>query len=173
MSIGVPGNVPYVITAGAMSDAMTPGDVSDDYLTSWAAHSLAVVACPADDLGALPLEMKRGPRAMHYQLHATSALVVTAALLDGEGYRPFELCDRAIPRIAGFVPKAMDDPSLVEERAGEAQTIFEPDSGIEAYQLAWAEAYLSIFDAPEIAEFVKDYRPLSNSKLGGDQSALW
>ncbi len=26
MSIGVPGNVPYVITAGAMSDALTPGD---------------------------------------------------------------------------------------------------------------------------------------------------
>ena len=30
MTIGVPGNVPYIITVGAMSDNFTPGDGSDD-----------------------------------------------------------------------------------------------------------------------------------------------
>ena len=37
MTIGVPGNVPYVITVGAMSDNYTPADRSDDFLTSFSA----------------------------------------------------------------------------------------------------------------------------------------
>ena len=35
MTIGVPGNVPYVITVGAMTDNFTPTDHSDDRLTSF------------------------------------------------------------------------------------------------------------------------------------------
>ena len=35
MTIGVPGNVPYVITVGAMSDNYTPEDQTDDFLASF------------------------------------------------------------------------------------------------------------------------------------------
>lgn len=35
MTIGVPGNVPYVVTVGAMSDSRTPSDGSDDVLSSF------------------------------------------------------------------------------------------------------------------------------------------
>ncbi len=35
MSIGVPGNVPYVVTVGAMSDAVTPETGTDDFLASF------------------------------------------------------------------------------------------------------------------------------------------
>lgn len=34
-TIGVPGNVPYVVTVGAMSDDYTPADGSDDRLATW------------------------------------------------------------------------------------------------------------------------------------------
>ncbi|MCA9924183.1 MAG: S8 family peptidase, partial [Anaerolineales bacterium] len=37
MTIGVPGNVPYIITVGAMSDNYTPADGSDDILASFSA----------------------------------------------------------------------------------------------------------------------------------------
>jgi serine protease AprX len=37
MSIGVPGNNPYVITVGALTDAYTPTDISDDYIPSFSA----------------------------------------------------------------------------------------------------------------------------------------
>jgi subtilisin family serine protease len=37
MSIGVPGNNPYVITVGAFTDNYTPNDWSDDYVTSFSA----------------------------------------------------------------------------------------------------------------------------------------
>ncbi len=35
MTIGVPGNVPYIITAGAFSDNQTPLDKNDDFVTSF------------------------------------------------------------------------------------------------------------------------------------------
>ena len=37
MTVGVPGNVPYLITVGAMTDNYTPGDGSDDLLASFSA----------------------------------------------------------------------------------------------------------------------------------------
>ena len=37
MTIGIPGNVPYIITVGAMTDAYTPDDRSDDRLTYFTA----------------------------------------------------------------------------------------------------------------------------------------
>jgi len=37
MTIGVPGNVPYVITVGAMTDSVTPIDWTDDALASFSA----------------------------------------------------------------------------------------------------------------------------------------
>jgi len=37
MSIGVPGNIPYIITVGAMTDNYTPSDRSDDKLASFSA----------------------------------------------------------------------------------------------------------------------------------------
>jgi len=37
MSIGVPGNIPYIITVGAMTDNYTPSDSSDDKLASFSA----------------------------------------------------------------------------------------------------------------------------------------
>lgn len=35
MTVGVPGNVPYVITVGAMTDNYTPTDSTDDVLATW------------------------------------------------------------------------------------------------------------------------------------------
>lgn len=38
LTIGVPGNTPYVITVGAMTDGFTPNDTSDDYIPSFSAQ---------------------------------------------------------------------------------------------------------------------------------------
>jgi subtilisin family serine protease len=62
MSVGVPGNVPYVITAGALSDNETPGDPADDFLTEFSSAGPTVegfvkpdVLAPGDKmLGLMP-----------------------------------------------------------------------------------------------------------------------
>lgn len=139
----------------------------------WAADTVELVACQADEAGALPLEMGRGPRALHYQVHAVGPLVVSAALLRDDHPGLFDLCDGALHRVVGFVPAAFADLGLVEDRAGEPQTYETGEDSLRSFELAWAEAYLSLFDDPVIADFVRDYRPLGNSKLGGDQRLLW
>src|SRR5690606_1091412 len=37
MTVGVPGNVPYILTVGALTDNYTPDDLSDDGLASFSA----------------------------------------------------------------------------------------------------------------------------------------
>ena len=50
MTIGVPGNNPYVITAGAFTDAYTPLDFNDDYLTPFSAAGPSLDAFVKPDL---------------------------------------------------------------------------------------------------------------------------
>jgi poly(beta-D-mannuronate) lyase len=117
--------------------------------------------------------MARGPRALHYQLHATAPLVVSAAILADEGQDLFSICDGAIRRIVDFVPAAFANPDFVNEKAGEPQTFFTGEDELQGFDLAWAQAYLSRFDDPALASFVATYEPLSNSKLGGNQTLIW
>ncbi|MGR3632040.1 MAG: alginate lyase family protein [Limimaricola soesokkakensis] len=156
-----------------LSAAAVGRATGDAVLTGWASYTTALVACQADEAGALPLEMSRGPLALHYQIHAAAPLIVSAALLTDEAPGLFEACDGALHRIAGFVPRAFDDPELVTERAGEQQSYFDGEEELRAFEMAWAESYLSLFDSPELAQFVEPFRPLGNSKLGGSQSAMW
>ena len=154
--------------AAAVAEATDDGEIA-----AWGAETVELVACQADEDGALPLEMARGPRALQYQLHAVAPLVVSAAMLSEGGTDLFEVCDGAIHRIVAFVPAAFENPDLVNEKAGEPQTYFEGDDELEGFELAWADAYLSRFDDPGLAAFVEEFRPLANSKLGGNQALLW
>lgn len=153
--------------------AVAAGEASEDgWLVSWGAHTVATVACQADEDGALPLEMSRGPLALHYQLHAVAPLVVSSAMLERQGYPAFSQCDDAVPRIVAFTLDALETEGLAEAKAGEKQTLHDDDE-VQGFELAWAEAYLSVLDDPRVDAFVADYRPLGNTKLGGTQSLLW
>ena len=50
MSVGVPGNVPYIITVGAMTDNFTPAYPSDDYLASFSSAGPTVEGFVKPDL---------------------------------------------------------------------------------------------------------------------------
>jgi len=156
-----------------LAGAAVGSATGDAAVLDWAAGSLELVACQADADGALPLEMGRGALALHYQLHAAAPLVVGAALLADEERDLFEVCDGAIHRIVAFVPKAFNDPSLVEAKAGERQSYVTGEEELKGFQLAWADAYLARFANTALSTFVEGYRPLANSKLGGAQELLW
>ena len=151
----------------ALAAARIGLSAQDDAMTDWAAASVRLVACQAEPSGALPLEMWRGRLALHYQIHAIGPLAVTAALLPDEDL--FDACDRAIPRIAGFIARAIDDPAIVEAITEKKQKYGPP----EPHEFAWTAAYLSQVDDPEIEALAKRFEQKGNSKLGGDQSLLW
>jgi len=147
--------------------------VEDAAMIDWADASVRLVVCQAAADGSLPLEMARRDLALHYQLHAVTPLVVTAALLQARGHDLFMACDRALHRTVGFTLDAFDNPKLVETLSGKPQSYFDGSEKLRGFELAWAEAYLSLFYAPRLTAFVASYGALGNSKLGGKQSLLW
>jgi len=142
-------------------------------LQHWAAWSALRVACDAASDGSLPREMERGPLALHYQLHAIGPLVVTAALLDDAGLGLFEACERAIPRAVDFTVAAIDNPDLVTAHADAPQSYATGDETLRAFEVAWAVAYLSFIENPDLRRLVSGFDTLGHSKLGGLQTLLW
>jgi poly(beta-D-mannuronate) lyase len=153
----------------ALAAARVGLTVNDAAMVTWATESTRLVACEAAADGSLPNEMWRGNLALHYQIHATGPLVVTAALLEPTGADLFNACDKAIPRIVGFVLRALEDEAEVQAVSGKAQKFGKP----EPHEFAWTQAYLSVIDDPAVADLARQFKTTGNSKLGGDQALMW
>lgn len=157
----------------ALAVARVGVTVEDATMIDWADASVRLVVCQVVEDGSLPLEMARQDLALHYQLHAVTPLVVTAALLQARGHNLFVACDQALHRAVAFTLNAFEDPDLIETLTGHPQSYFNGSEELRGFELAWAEAYLSLFYAPRLASFIATYGALGNSKLGGRQSLLW
>ncbi|WP_371155878.1 alginate lyase family protein [Jannaschia sp. 2305UL9-9] len=158
----------------AATAAAAVGDFADDPVArGWATWSATYVMCTADSGGAIPQEMSRGKRALHYQLHATAPLVTTAAVLNRQGIDLRERCDGALGRVVNFtLDEIANGGQGTMIRSGAAQTVFDGD-GIESFQLAWVEPWLTLQQDARADRLVDPMRPLSYSKLGGDLTAIW
>ncbi len=157
----------------ALAVARVGVTVDDAAMIDWAAASVELVACQAAPDGSLPQEMIRKNLALHYQLHAVTPLVVTAALLQQKGFDLFRACDNAIHRTVDFSLASFEDPAVVEDLTGHPQTYFDGTETLRGFEFAWAQAYLSIFYAPQLAGFVEQFGDLANSKIGGKQALIW
>jgi len=150
------------------------GEVTGDpVMLGWAAWSATHVLCTAHEDGSLPQEMTRGRLALHYQLHAVAPLSVAAALLEPRGYAVAGQCGQALRRVGDFIARDLADGAQSAAITGEVQSFFDGSDEIEAFNLAWIEAWLTLFPGPELDAFAESFRPLGHSKLGGDQTALW
>jgi poly(beta-D-mannuronate) lyase len=148
--------------------------LQDENFLTWGDQSFRKVICDLNPDGSLPREMERGPLALHYQIHAMAPLAITAALLQERDAALFDACDKALPRAVDFTLKALQDPDLAAQQAGTAQSYSgENPETLQAFEIAWAPAYLRFVDNPELAQLAKAYDPLANSKFGGDQLLLW
>ncbi|MDA7430838.1 alginate lyase family protein [Primorskyibacter aestuariivivens] len=148
--------------------------LDDPVLHGWSAWSTRYVLCSANPDGSLPQEMRRGRLALHYQLHAVAPLVVTTRLLADRGYSLQDDCEAALMRVVTFTLADVETGERTQDITGETQTFFDGSAEISAYHLAWLEAFISLVPAaPEAQEKAAQYRPLSSSKLGGEQTHLW
>ncbi len=145
----------------------------DPALVDWGRETFRLVACSADDAGALPLEMERADKSLHYQIHAVAPLVLMATVLGGREFDGFSECGNALKRIVGFTLAAAQDPSIVVAMTGETQSFRPGDQVEDPFVMAWAEPYLEHVDNPELEAYVAPLRPLSNSKLGGNLTLLY
>ena len=162
----------------ALGASALAGLTDDPALRGWATWSVSYVLCKAEADGSLPQEMTRGKYALKYQLHAIAPLVVSVLLLDRQGIALHAICDTALDRIIGFALADLDKGAKTEAITGKAQSFFDGTDEIEAFHLAWIEAYLIVAtaDAPDrdaLNAIADRYRPMNYSKLGGNQSRLW
>ncbi|MFZ7092434.1 alginate lyase family protein [Primorskyibacter sp. 2E233] len=155
--------------AAAATSALT-GDV---VMRSWATWSTAYVLCSANDDGSLPQEMTRGKYALHYQLHALAPLVTAVLILERQGVSLMDQCGRALDRAAGFALSDLESGAKTEAITGQVQSFFDGTATLEDYQLAWLEPYLVLRSDSRAEQLARDRRPLSFSKLGGNQTLLW
>lgn len=146
---------------------------NDAALNLWAEKAIMDVMCSANADGSLPREMTRGRLALHYQLHAIAPLVTAAALLERQGVPASRTCDGALHRIVAFAASDIDDGAQTRQITGIEQNFFDGSARIEPFQLAWIEPYLALAHDADLAEMAAGLTPLTYSKLGGNQTALW
>lgn len=158
----------------ALAAAATAGLNDDPVMRGWAAWSVHYVLCSAEPDGAIPREMDRGARALHYQLHALSPLVTAIAVLRDQNLDLREMCDHAMDRAVAFALQDIERKgALSAARTGEPQTLFDGRDTLENFHVAWLEAFLSLSDDPVARAMAEKRRPLRYSKLGGDQTLIW
>ena len=152
------------------------------------ASGLAAYRDAIDDLrpdGSLPLETRRGDKALWYQRHAIASLVVIAEIaanqgIDLYGYRAN---DRDLHTAIRFLLDAIDDPQLVRPYAGTStQDLgFLEHRGHDRTYMAWVEIYAVRFPhRPESARLLTllervdpDFRPMVDDYSGGNTTCLF
>lgn len=157
----------------ALAAAGTAGLTDDPVMRGWAAWSLSYILCSANPDGSLPQEMTRGSLALRYQLHAIAPLVTATVLLERQGIPIMDRCDGALTRAVRFTLTDLDNGAATEAITGEVQSFFDGSDTIEAFHLAWIEAWLLLSPDPALEARIAPLRPLNYSKLGGNQTAMW
>ncbi|MBS0123409.1 alginate lyase family protein [Thetidibacter halocola] len=158
----------------AMAAAATADMLNDPVMRGWAAWSTVYILCTADTEGALPQEMARGRLALHYQLHALAPISATALLLERQGLSVRDRCGGALERVARFALGDLETGAASAALSGETQSFFDgSDDKLQDFQLAWLEPYIALTADPLAESLAAPRRPLSFSKLGGNQTLLW
>ncbi|MEC9483305.1 MAG: alginate lyase family protein [Halomonas sp.] len=116
--------------------------------------------------GALPLEMKRGRRASHYQNYALLYLIPNMELIARQGYDIYnlEVNGNTIHDAVNFALDIFENPAALGDLAPHEQYrgFFQDDQ-----YFSWMEIYQARFDNPRIAKFLKPLRPIFNRGAGG------
>jgi poly(beta-D-mannuronate) lyase len=114
--------------------------------------------------GALPLEMARGGRALHYHLYALAPLVLLAEFGEANHLDLYAHANGAIHRLVNFSVAGLQDPTPFVKATGVQQEVPKIVSGD---QIGWAPPYVQRFPNPALKRMVQAAPSLSVYYLGG------
>src|ERR1700733_8158147 len=115
--------------------------------------------------GSLPLEMKRGQRALHYHLFAAAPLVYLAEFGEDNGLHLYAEHNQALKKLAELSTLGLVDNSFFVKATGVAQDT--PNGPPTAEQISWAKVYVARFPNPMISKLIAQAPSLSYMYLGG------
>jgi poly(beta-D-mannuronate) lyase len=159
------------------------GDSQNNHLY-WAGVELAAIGVAANDRkdfdwamrtydngidqiqpdGALPLEMARGGRALHYHLYALAPLVLLAEFGEANHRDLYAHANGAIHRLVDFSVSGLHDPTPFVKATGVQQEL---PKTINGDQIGWAPPYVERFPNPALERMIKAATNLSVYYLGG------
>jgi poly(beta-D-mannuronate) lyase len=159
------------------------GDSQNNHLY-WAGVELAAIGVAANDRkdfdwamgtydngidqiqpnGALPLEMARGGRALHYHLYALAPLVLLAEFGEVNHLDLYAHANGAIHRLVSFSVAGLQDPTPFVNATGVQQ---EMPKTINGDQIGWAPPYVERFPNHALERIIKAATNLSVYYLGG------
>lgn len=145
---------------------------NDRSLFDWGIEKFDLGADAVTPDGTLPLEMKRGQRAIHYHFFALTPLVYLAELGEANGLDLYARNGGAIKRLVERSVAGSRDPSWFALRAGATQDIA-AGGKLAIDEIAWTEPYGARFGANGFDDILAKYRPLDYPRLGGNLTALY
>lgn len=149
-------------------------ELRNQRMIRWAHESTTEILCTVDADGALPREMERGERALHYQIHSLAPLVSSVALFEKHGVATKDTCDRAVERAVWYVVRDLDAVGAIsQKKSGKKQSYFTGRDTLKPYQLAFGASYLSFSNDADFEFWLRRFGNLNYSKLGGDQRLIW
>lgn len=143
--------------------------------------------------GSLPLETRRGTRALWYQRHAVASLVAMAEMAAVQGYDlyGYEADGKSLHTAIRFLLDATHDPQLVRTYAREGtepradakpqDLSFLTRRGHGRHYMAWAEIYMARFPNREesrrlaklLHDTAPDFRPMVDDYSGGNTTCFF
>jgi poly(beta-D-mannuronate) lyase len=162
-----------------------PGGQSENNHLYWAGVEIAAVAIAANDRsmfqwavstykngveqitpeGTLPLEMRRGQRALHYHLYAIAPLVYLAEFGEDNGLDLFAENGNALKRLVDRSIAGLEGSAYFDQQAGIKQDT--PNGPPTAEEISWAKIYVKRFPSPAIESLLGKATSLSYMYLGG------
>jgi poly(beta-D-mannuronate) lyase len=138
---------------------------NDRKLFDWGIDTYRVGVAQIEPDGSLPLEMRRGQRALHYHLYALAPLVYLAEFGEDNGLDLYADHNNALKRLAELSTQGMIDNSFFAKTTGVAQDT--PNGPPVAEQISWAKIYVARFPDPVISKLLAQAQSLSYMYLGG------
>lgn len=139
----------------------------DDALFDGGVRAVRAALEEATPEGALPLEMKRGELAAHYQNYAVMYLAMIAEIAERQGYPLWELevDGQSLHTLIAFNNRIMADPNFVTAYSGADEVSLRYRDDMQYF--AWYEIYLSRFHNQQMEDWIAPNRPMYNRSLGG------
>jgi poly(beta-D-mannuronate) lyase len=133
-----------------------------------ARYRAAIRAIDSD--GTLPLELKRGAKALHYHVFSTQALVLIAELGARNGIDLYGAENNALKRLVRRTTAGLADPGYFVGKTGKKQSWVGTLNGS---KLAWMEPYYARHGAPALKPWIEKFRPMKNRRIGGNATVLY
>lgn len=138
---------------------------NDRSLFDWAMATYHNGALQVTPEGTLPLEMRRGQRALHYHLYAIAPLVYLAEFAQDNGLDLWSENDFALRRLVNRSIAGLQGSGYFDKEAGIKQDL--PDGPPSAEAISWGKIYVKRFPDPAISALLAQAKGLSYMYLGG------